>query len=92
MKKIHLDKEERDILRSVESGEWKSIPSSKREIKRHILIARRTIRKDKRINIRLSHHDLQGLRLKAVREGIPYQTLIASILHKFVSGRFVEKR
>lgn len=53
--------------------------------------AQATLRKDKRVNIRISERDLNELQRKAVHEGLPYQTFIASILHKFVNGRFVEK-
>ena len=84
-----LSKEERDLVTSVESGEWKSVKNSDKEKKRYITIARDTLKKDKRINIRISAHTLEGLQMKAVREGIPYQTLIASVLHKYVSGYLI---
>ncbi|MCG8606834.1 antitoxin [bacterium] len=81
-----LDKEERDILESFEKREWKSVPNidkRKAEIKNY---ARSTMRKNKRVNIRISERDLKELQRQAVREGLPYQTFISSILHKFVNG------
>lgn len=82
-----LDKDERRLRTSVERGEWKSAHPSGKEIQRYVQYARRTLRKNRRINIRLSQLDLESLQTKAVQEGIPYQTLIASVLHKYVIGR-----
>ena len=84
-------KEEKDILDSVERGEWKTIPNFKKEAKRYQEYARVTFRKDKRINIRLSKKDLVNIQRKALQEGLPYQTLISSILHKFITGQLKEK-
>lgn len=86
-----LDREERELLRSVESGEWRSVPGTEAEIARYRDYARDTFRKDRRINIRISTRDLQALQKRALIEGIPYQTLIASVLHKYVSGRLKER-
>ena len=86
---IKLSKEEKELSASVERGDWKPVKDMSREIVRHRAIARQTLRKDKRINIRLNQHDLIGLQTKAVREGVPYQTLIASVLHKYVTGQMV---
>ena len=83
---MKLTKEEQDLIASVEAGEWKSVKNFAAEKKRYMAIARHTLRKDKRINIRISQRDLEGLQMKAVREGIPYQTLISSVLHKYVAG------
>ena len=85
MKKLRLDKEEREILRSVERGEWKSTKPTRQELERLAQIARNTFRKDQRMNIRISKADLTGLKVKAAEEGIPYQTLVTSILHRYVS-------
>lgn len=90
MKKMYLDDEERDIIESVERGEWKSVKDLKGEIERHRQYARNTLRKDKRVNIRISSRDLEALQSKAVEDGIPYQTLMGSILHRFVEGRLKE--
>jgi len=78
---------EKDILESVERGEWKTVPNVEKEVKRYQEYARATFRKDKRVNIRISEKDLINIQKRAVEEGIPYQTLMASVLHKFVSGR-----
>ena len=86
-----FDKEEQELLRSYEKGEWKSIRGRKALAKGYVEYARSTIRKDQRINIRISQKDLESLQARALEEGIPYQTLISSVLHKFVSGRLVQK-
>ena len=85
---MKLTKEEKDILDSYEKGEWKSAPKS--DLKRYREYAKATFQKDKRMNIRISSKDLTGIQKKALEEGIPYQTLAASILHKYVSGRLVD--
>lgn len=86
-----LDQEEQELLESLESGEWESINNVKEEIKSHQLIAKNTLKKDKRINIRLSSNDLEALKTNAVELGLPYQTLITSILHQYATGRLVQK-
>lgn len=91
MKQV-LDKEEKDLLESFKRNEWKRMPNMKSEIKRHIEYAKATNRKDKRVNIRISSKDLESIQRKALEEGIPYQTLISSLLHKFVNGRIIEKK
>jgi len=88
-KKLNLDKAEQELADSYERGEWKSIPNLKKFIKEHQTIARNTVRKNKNVNIRITLSDLNGLRSKAIEEGMPYQTLIASVLHKFVAGTLV---
>ena len=87
-----LDPEEREILETFERGELRRIPDLANEMERYREAARATFRKDKRVNIRISNKDLLGIQKRALEEGIPYQTLISSILHKYVSGRLVEKR
>jgi predicted DNA binding CopG/RHH family protein len=86
-----LDALEQNILTDYEKGDLKSISSSKAQIRKYRGAARATFIKDRRINIRLSSPDLMDLQARALEEGIPYQTLIASVLHKFVNGRLVEK-
>ena len=83
-------KYEEEILASFERGEWQSVPDLKDEIARYAENASATLIKDKRINIRLSSRDLEDVQTRAAEEGMPYQTLIASVLHKYVSGRLVE--
>lgn len=84
--------EELELLDAIESGKTPSIPALEQEKARYRAVAARTLRKDQRINIRLNRHDLQELRKRAQEEGIPYQTLIASLLHKYVNGRLVDSR
>ncbi len=88
---MKLTKEEKDILDSVERGEWRRIPNFKQESVRYKQAARATLRKDKRVNIRMTERDLVHFQKTAVHEGLPYQTLISSILHKYINGRLVEK-
>ena len=85
-----LDQEEKNILESVEGGEWKTVRGVGRERGRLRRYAEATFKKDRRINIRISSRDLDALQKRALEEGIPYQTLISSLLHKYVSGRLVE--
>jgi predicted DNA binding CopG/RHH family protein len=84
------DSYELDILTSFEKGEWKSI-ASKSELAKFKSAARATAIKDKRVNIRLSSGDLKDIQVKALEEGMPYQTLIASVLHKYVTGQLRER-
>lgn len=94
-KNLKLDAEERELLRSLDAGEWKPVPNQEAERKRYQAYARYTLtklRKNRRVNIRLTEGDLRQLRYKAGEEGMPYQTLMASVLHKYVTGRLVEKR
>lgn len=92
MAKIKLDKEEKDILDSYERGEWKSVKNLDEEIEKHRGYARQTLKKDKRVNIRISSMVLEELQTRAVEDGMPYQTLISSILHRFVTGRLIDKQ
>ena len=85
-----LSKEEREILEAFEKGTLKRSKKAANTQKRHQEYAEAMFRKDARINIRLSSKDLRGLQKRALAEGIPYQTLIASILHKYVEGRLNE--
>lgn len=81
---------EQEILASFERGEWKPVRNQKGEIARLQAAAAATLLKNKRVNIRISSRDLEGLQARAAEEGVPYQTLMASVLHKFVSGRLIE--
>lgn len=85
-----LDQEERDLLEAYERGELKSV-ATKDELVRLRAAARATALKDRRVNIRLSSGDLNDIQVKALEEGVPYQTLIASVLHKYVTGRLTER-
>lgn len=81
-----LDHEEEAILSSFEKGEWKKIKNLEKEKISAREAAAKTLRKDVRINIRLTSHDLSNIKLMAAYEGLPYQTLISSILHKYAAG------
>ena len=82
---------EAEIVEAYEAGQLKSV-ASKAELARLKAAARATALKDRRVNIRLSAGDLQDIQVKALAEGLPYQTLIASILHKYVTGRLEERK
>ena len=84
---IQLDQEELQILQDFERGEFERIPRFKAEKAELENAARDTLKKDKRINIRISSRDLEHLQMRAAREGVPYQTYIAASLHKLVAGR-----
>ena len=88
---MKVGKEEKELLDSVEQKEWVSIPDFRKEAKRYQEYARATFRKDKRVNIRISEKDLTKIQKRALQEGLPYQTLMSSILHKFVTGQLKEK-
>ena len=94
MSKKHHDIEnyEKDILDDFEKGEFVSIENSKEELKLAKQAATNFMKRDNRINIRISGTDLNMVRRIAVQEGLPYQTLLASVIHKFVTGRLVDKR
>jgi predicted DNA binding CopG/RHH family protein len=87
-----LDRDERELLEAFEAGELKRPPDAADIQKRHQKYAEAMFKKDARINIRLSSKDLRALQKKALAEGIPYQTLVASIIHKYVEGRLHEDR
>ena len=91
MKSYKLDLEEQELLASLDNDEWESVPNVEDEIKSHKEIAKNTLRKDKRINIRLSSNDLEALKTNAVELGLPYQTLVSSILHQYASGRLIQQ-
>jgi len=88
--KMQFDSEEIQILQDFEHGEFQSIPNLKKEKQALEESARDTLKKNKRINIRISSRDLKRLQMRAAREGIPYQTYISSTLHKLVAGRMKE--
>lgn len=85
MKEIRLSEEEKQLLSAVEAGNYTSVltESRRKELEQ---VAKDTTRKDKRINIRISNRDLMAIQSKAAEEGIPYQTLASSIIHKYISG------
>ena len=92
MGKVKLDKEEEALLDSFDRGEWQRVRNLEAEVKRHQEYAKNTLKKDKRVNIRISSKDLDEIRALAIEQGIPYQTLMASILHRYAHGTLVDKQ
>jgi predicted DNA binding CopG/RHH family protein len=90
--KKKLDQEEKDILSQYERGTLKSVVTSEASLRRYREYARATLSKNQRVNIRMSSVDLADIQARAAEEGIPYQTLMASVLHKFAAGRLREQR
>jgi predicted DNA binding CopG/RHH family protein len=86
-----LDKEEKELLAAFENGQLKSTSPSRVKLAKFKAAASATFIKDRRINIRLSTPDLMDIQARALEEGIPYQTFIASVLHKYASGRLYER-
>ena len=89
---IDLDAEEKELLESYEKDEWKPLKDQKKKMSRYQEIAKATFKKDSRVNIRMSSKDVHAIQVKAFEEGIPYQTLISSILHKYVTGKLSERK
>ena len=85
-----IDDYELEILGAYEKGKLKSV-ATKAALAKFKAAARATAIKDRRVNIRLSSGDLSDIQVKALEEGVPYQTLIASVLHKYVTGRLTEQ-
>lgn len=88
---MKLTKEESELVASIERGEWRRSGQLVRAKKELQAAARATVRKDKRVNIRMTARDVLQFQKAALEEGLPYQTLIASILHKYITGRLVER-
>ena len=89
--KAKLTKEEKEIVESLEKGEWIPVANLSRRKQDLMRYARNSLKKDKRLNIRISERDLLELQRMAVREGLPYQTFVSSILHKYVNGTLAEE-
>ncbi len=87
MGNFKLDTEEQELFDSLERGEWKPVKNQKEEIATIQAAAQDFMKKDARINIRVSQFDLNRIKRVAAHEGLPYQTLIASVLHKFVAAK-----
>lgn len=87
-----LDEEESDLMKSLENDEWQPVKNLKQQKKAAVEAAINTLKKDKRINLRLSQKDYHQIQIKAVEEGIPYQTLISSIIHKYLNGTLMPKQ
>jgi len=81
-----LDPEERELMQSIEDDNWQQVENFDQEKKKALTAAQNTLKKDKRINLRLSRKDYKQIQIRAVEEGIPYQTLISSIVHRYLNG------
>jgi predicted DNA binding CopG/RHH family protein len=84
---MKMGADEKEILESVQRGEWRSVKGARREPSRYARYAEATFRRDRRLNIRISSRDLETIQKRALEEGLPHQTLISSLLHKYSSGR-----
>ncbi len=88
--KTKIDPAEKELLESYEHESMNLRTPSKKEIEEIKALARNTLRKDRRVTIRLYDHDLKGIQKKALEKGLPYQTLISSMIHQYVEGDLVE--
>ncbi len=88
---MKLDKEEKDILTAYEKGKIKTVSPSRSELREIKSAAENTFRKNRRITIRLYNHDFKGIQKKAMEMGIPYQTLISGMIHRYIEGELIEK-
>jgi len=85
------DKEEQELMKSIETDDWVSVDNLEEEIKKAKKAAEATLTKSERMNIRISPNDLRRLKIKAMEEGMPYQTLVSSIIHKYITGQLEVK-
>ncbi len=83
--------EEQELMEAIENEDWVSVDNIEEEIRKAREAARATMIKSERMNIRISPRDLSGLKIRALEEGIPYQTLVSSIIHKYLSGKLISK-
>ncbi len=90
MKYFELDKKEKEILKDFEAGKLKGVSGFKKKATQYQEYARQALNKTRNINIRLSHGDLQKIKSLAAEKGMPYQTLISSLLHRYSTGRVEE--
>ena len=90
--KTKFDQEEHEIITAYDSGKMSGTVPTRKEIDEIKAMARKTLRKDRRVTIRLYDHDLKGIQKKALEKGLPYQTLISSMIHQYVEGELVESK
>jgi len=88
---MKLYDDEKELFESIEKGEWSSVGNLSQEIAVAKEAAEATYGKDQRMNIRISSRDMSSLKVRAREEGIPYQTLVSSIIHRYLTGRLREK-
>jgi predicted DNA binding CopG/RHH family protein len=92
MNEAFLDTEEQELMETLEQDGWRPVDNLDEWKTRLSNAATQTFSKDQRMNIRITQTDFEGIKVRATEEGMPYQTLISSILHKYLSGRLVEKQ
>jgi len=85
-------KDDAELKKTIENNEWKSVTNVAEMRAEFRAAAKNTLLKDQRMNIRITQRDMEGLKTKALEEGLPYQTLVASIIHKYLNGKLVEKK
>jgi len=88
---LPLDNEEKNLMESLETDDWQSVQKVEQEKMVALAAARNTLKKDKRINLRLTQKDYQQIQIKAIEEGLPYQTLISSLVHKYLNGSLISR-
>ena len=88
----YLDTEEQELVESLDRGEWKSVGNLEQAKQYAQAIAEATLKKNRRMNVRIAERDLKRLKVRAAEEGIPYQTLVTMVLHKYLTGQLQEKR
>ena len=82
-----IDDEERQLIKDIEDDVFVSVPNKDEEIKRYVSYAKNMIKKDKRMTLRIAKDDLEKIQNKAIKSGIPYQTLISSLIRQFANDR-----
>ena len=87
-----IDQEEKELMESIEHDEWRPVENFNHEKEKAMAAARNTLKKNKRINLRMTQKDYHQIQIKAIEEGIPYQTLIAGIIHKYLNGSLTPKQ
>ncbi len=86
-----IDQEEKELMESIDLDEWQPVNNIEPEKEKAMAAARNTLKKDKRINLRLTQKDYHQIQIKAIEEGLPYQTLISSLVHKYLNGSLASR-
>ena len=88
----YYNKEEQKLIETIEKEDWTEVDNMVEAIEEAKRIAQATTTKSERMNIRMSEKDMKALKARAIEEGLPYQSLVSSVLHKYVTGQLVEKQ
>ncbi len=91
MKKLHLDKYEKDLVTAIDKNEFVEVKNQKQAIKKYTAYFKNHQKKNMRISIRIADHDLQQIQKKAIETGLPYQTLVTTLLHQYAKGKIAIK-